>query len=463
VVGVVRVDGFLVDSFEFADRERAEEFPAEFQTFQNRSIGLESLSDELSFEFFGEIEVQFVNFREGGFSEDDGEFANIFSTGVAGEKLIFQFRVIFAGFSLAHAGSGESGERFQNIDGRGNFFLVEGAIEDELPLGDVPGEIRNRVGDVVFGHRENRHLSDGTACTADSSGAFVNRRKIGVQISRVATATGDFFSLSGDFAEGFGVICEIGENHENMHAFFEGEVLGETECHSRNGDSLDDWVGGGVDEKGGFFDGSCFFKFSLEKHRFLEGDAHRTEHDGEITAFSVLVENFCVSGDLDGEFGVRESGSGENREFLPADERVHEIDRGNSGLNEVGWKFAGVRVDRHSGDVHGFFGENFGSAVDRFSRSVENSSEHVGGNTEFCGFSEEFGFESGGGEPLRGFEHLHHRSIAVGFENFPHFSFAGGSFDFDEFFVLDAVNALDDEDWAGDGGDVGVGFLHFFG
>ena len=62
---------------------------------------------------------------------------------------------------------------------------------------------------VVFGHRKNGDLRNRAFFPVDSSRAFVKRRKVGVQITGIAAATGHFFSCGGDFAQGFGVVRNI--------------------------------------------------------------------------------------------------------------------------------------------------------------------------------------------------------------------------------------------------------------
>ena len=62
---------------------------------------------------------------------------------------------------------------------------------------------------VVFGHRKNWDLRNRAFFPVDSSRAFVKRRKVGVQITGIAAATGHFFSCGGDFAQGFGVVRNI--------------------------------------------------------------------------------------------------------------------------------------------------------------------------------------------------------------------------------------------------------------
>ena len=61
--------------------------------------------------------------------------------------------VVAAGHALADGGLHQTRERREHIDWRVHLPVHQLAVDVDLPLGNVAGQIRNRVGDVVVGHR----------------------------------------------------------------------------------------------------------------------------------------------------------------------------------------------------------------------------------------------------------------------------------------------------------------------
>ena len=66
-------------------------------------------------------------------------------------------------------------------------------------------------------------------------------------------------------------------------------------------------------------------------------DAHRAEDDGELLARL----DPRLADDLRGELVGRKARAGEDRQLLPADQRVQPVDGANAGLDEVGRLLAG--------------------------------------------------------------------------------------------------------------------------
>lgn len=89
-------------------------------------------------------------------------------------------------------------------------------VDEDLPLGDVAGEIGDRVRDVVVGHAENGDLCDGAVAALDTACTLVDGTQVGVHITGVATPAGHFFAGCGDFAEGVAVGSQIGEDDEDV-------------------------------------------------------------------------------------------------------------------------------------------------------------------------------------------------------------------------------------------------------
>lgn len=62
--------------------------------------------------------------------------------------------------------------------------VMELAIDINLSLSNVSRKIRNRMSDVVIGHRQDRDLCDGSCPALHSAGPLVNGGEISVHVTR---------------------------------------------------------------------------------------------------------------------------------------------------------------------------------------------------------------------------------------------------------------------------------------
>ena len=71
-----------------------------------------------------------------------------------------------------------------------------------------------------------------------------------------------------------------------------------------------------------------------EEFGFLEGNADCREDNGEVTG--VVAQHLGLTGDLSSQFGVGQTGAGEDRQLLTANQSVQSVNGRNAGLNELG-------------------------------------------------------------------------------------------------------------------------------
>lgn len=116
-------------------------------------------------------------------------------------------------------------------------FVVELSINENLTLGNVSGQIRNWMGDIIIRHCQNWQLCDRTIDTFDSTGSLVQGTEIGIHITWETSSSRHFFSGSGDFFKRFGVGRHISHNGEDMHFLLIGQVFGSGEGKSRGNNS----------------------------------------------------------------------------------------------------------------------------------------------------------------------------------------------------------------------------------
>lgn len=74
---------------------------------------------------------------------------------------------------------------------------------------------------------------------------------------------------------------------------------------------------------------------------------------------------------------MRETGRREDGDLLPTGNRVHDVDRRDTGLDHLFGVDSRVRVDRTAVDVEVLFGKHFRALVDRETGPVEDAAEHV--------------------------------------------------------------------------------------
>ena len=100
--------------------------------------------------------------------------AHLLDARVGGEELAGDVRVVVARLALADAVLHQAREAGQPGDGRIDAALEELALEHDLPLGDVAGQVGHGVRDVVGRHGEDGHLRDGAFAAVDAAGALVD-------------------------------------------------------------------------------------------------------------------------------------------------------------------------------------------------------------------------------------------------------------------------------------------------
>ena len=95
------------------------------------------------------------------------------------------------------------------------------------------------MGDVVVRHGKNGDLSDGAISALHTTSSLVDSRQIGIHVTGITTAAGDFFSGSRDFSEGIAVRRDIGQNNEDVLLELVGIIFGSGEGETGSNNTLD--------------------------------------------------------------------------------------------------------------------------------------------------------------------------------------------------------------------------------
>ena len=72
--------------------------------------------------------------------------------------------------------------------------------------------------DIVIWHRQDRDLCNRALAGTNTTCAFVQRRQVTIQITRVTFSAGHFTADVRNLAQGFAIIGHIGKNHQHVHA-----------------------------------------------------------------------------------------------------------------------------------------------------------------------------------------------------------------------------------------------------
>src|SRR5699024_5257229 len=161
-------------------------------------------------------------------------------------------------------------------------LTVELAVKHDLPLGDVPRKVGDRMGDIIVRHGQNRNLRDRTGSTAYNARALIEGGELAVQIAGVTLSGRNLSLAGGDLAHRLAEGGDICQNNQNVHALFESQVFGRGERHLRRDQTFHDRVIGQVQEHYHVVGYAALLKGTAEELRHVVFDAHRREDDGEL-------------------------------------------------------------------------------------------------------------------------------------------------------------------------------------
>ena len=139
--------------------------------------------------------------------------------------------MVFSGISLTDTILHQTGQRRQYVDRWIDRLSVKLSIQNDLTFGDIPGQVRDRVGDIVVRHGQDRDLCDRSGAALYDTGTLVKRSQFTVEITRI-TFTGRNLALGGRyFSHRLTERGNIGQNNQNVHTFFKSQILSGSQCH----------------------------------------------------------------------------------------------------------------------------------------------------------------------------------------------------------------------------------------
>ena len=230
------------------------------------------------------------------------------------------------------------------------------------------------MADVVGGHRHDRQLRQRAAHALDAAGALEERREVRVHVAGEALAARDLALRRRHLAQRLRVVRHVGEDHEHVLAAMEREVLGRGQREARRQQPLRRRIAREVQEQRGALERAALLEAAPEIFGAVVRHADAGEHDREVAALRAAQPR--VRGDVDGKPVVRQAAAGEQRQLLPAHEAVHEVERGDAGLDEVARHRARHRIDRQAVDAQALARGDRRPAVDHLADAVEHAAQH---------------------------------------------------------------------------------------
>ena len=167
-----------------------------------------------------------------------------------------------------------------------------------------------------------------------------------------------------------------------MHILLKCQVFCRGQRHTRCCNTLNRRVIGQVDEHDASVNGTCFTEALHKEVCLLKGDTHGREYNGERltgTAHLCLTRNLC------GQVGVGQTGCGEDRKLLSADQCIQSIYGRDAGLDKLLRIASGCRIHGKAVDIHTLFRQDVGAAVNGLAHAVKHTAEHILGHAQFHG------------------------------------------------------------------------------
>ena len=195
--------------------------------------------------------------------------------------------------------------------------------DEDLTLGDVSGQVRNGVGDVVAGHGQDGELGDGSLLALDDPCSLVLAGQVGVHVTWVATSSGHLFTSSTHLSERLAIVGHVGVDDEHVHVQIECQVLGGGQPQPGGENPLHSRVIGQVEENDCSLQSASSLEVSQEVLSLFVGDAHGAEDNCEGLG---LTKGLGLPGDLQSKIVVRQTSAREDGQLLAAHQGICAID-----------------------------------------------------------------------------------------------------------------------------------------
>ena len=139
---------------------------------------------------------------------------------------------------------------------------------------------------------------------------------------------------------------------------------------------------------------------------------------------------------------MRKSVSGENREFLSADQRCQSVDGGDSRVDIVTGIFTAHRIERQSVYIPFQRGDDRAQIIDGLPDSVKCAAQHIRRERDLHGMSGEFCVGVFQGHVFGTLKHLNHGMVFVDFYDTADFPLSAVHNEFHDLIVESVLHAF---------------------
>lgn len=383
------------------------------------------------------------------------KLTGITSNGILGVQLVGHIRVVLPSTALTNGRLHETREGRKDVDRRAHTLVFQLTVNEDLTLCNVTSQVGNGVSDIyncqqkekekirmwlqtIVRHGQNRNLGDGAVTSLDTPSTFVHGRQVSIHITGVTTTTGDFFPCGRDLTKSITVGGQVSHDDQNVLLQLISVVFGSRQSKTRGDDTLNSmlplvvsskdalWIHqnvrrviGQVQEQSDTLHTTILLEVASEEPASFHVDTHGSENDREVLLVTIvdalcrLLDQTCLTTDLRGDFVVWKTSGGEDGDLLSSSNGVHGIDGGNTGRDHFfgvdlfprntpnkqplleqyrRYTYSRVRVNRLTVDIQVILRQHLGTLVNRPTRTVKDTSQHVLGHTQLQAVAGELDF-----------------------------------------------------------------------
>src|SRR2546426_1932566 len=211
------LDSLRINPLQLGLRKRTQKTPSKIQCSIYVPILIDSLADEPPLEVLSKGEVQLIPGRQCFLADNRNKISEAPTFRVSIIQLIRNLSMILSRPALPNTLLHQTRQRWRRINRWIDPFSVQTSIDENLPLGNVSGKVRNRTSHVIMWHCQYGHLCDRAFGPVKATRSFVYRGQIRVHVSRIPSPTRDLFPGRRYLPQRLSIICHIRQYDKDMH------------------------------------------------------------------------------------------------------------------------------------------------------------------------------------------------------------------------------------------------------
>src|SRR5271157_2480666 len=258
--------------------------------------------------------------------------------------------------------------------------MIEITSECDLPFGDIAGQVRDGMRNVIVRHAENRNLGNRAFAGANASCALIKRGQVTIEITRIPFAARDFTANVRNLTKRFAIVGHISENDQHVHLFFESQVFSQGQRGARRDETFHGRIICEIEEHRHARECSAFHKRFAKEISHVMLHTHRREHNRKLFRLRRWCASrraqSCLSNDLRGELIVRHARTGKDGKLLSAQKGIHPVNGRDASLNIIARIHTRGWVDRLSIDISVSISQRLRATINGIAQTVKDAPKH---------------------------------------------------------------------------------------